>query len=50
MSAEIVADIGLTEGGRAEYHRRLRDIPGVINNLYYAYMLTLCALRECAGE
>jgi len=47
VSAEIVAAIGPTADGRAEYHRRLRDLPGVINNLYYAYMLTLCALREC---
>ena len=47
VSAEIIADMGFTEGGRVAYHRRLRDLPGVINNLYYTYMLTLCALREC---
>ena len=47
VHAEIIADIGHTEVGRAEYHRRLRDHPGAVTNLYFAYMLTLCALREC---
>ena len=31
----------------AQYQRRLRDQPGAISNLYFAYMLTLCALHEC---
>jgi hypothetical protein len=47
VSAEIVSEMGPNAAGRAEYHRRLRDLPGVINNLYFAYMLTLCALRKC---
>ena len=33
--------------GMAQYQRRLRDQPGAISNLYFAYMLTLCALHEC---
>ena len=47
VHAEILNDLGPTEEGRAQYRRRLRDQPGAIINLYFAYMLTLCALREC---
>ena len=45
VHAEIVADLGLTDEGQAQYQRRLRDEPGAITNLYFAYMLTLCAIR-----
>ncbi|EOD21707.1 hypothetical protein EMIHUDRAFT_207741 [Emiliania huxleyi CCMP1516] len=41
VDCEIIEDIGRTEEGR-----RLRDEPGSILNLYYAYMLTLSAIRE----
>ena len=47
VDCEILASIGETEEGRIEYRRRLRDEPGSIVNLYFAYMLTLCALRDC---
>jgi len=47
VDAQILNDIGLTEEGRLEYHRRLRDEPGSIANLYFAYMLTLCAISDC---
>lgn len=47
VDGQIIADIGTTEYGLTEYRRRLRDEPGSIENLYFAYMLTLCALREC---
>ena len=33
--------------GLTEYYRRLRDEPGCVYNLYFAYMLTLCAIRDC---
>ena len=46
VNAEVVADLGDTEIGRAEFRRRLQDQPGAITNLYFAYMLTLCALHE----
>jgi len=46
VDCEIIEDIGLSEEGRCEYRRRLRDEPGSILNLYYAYMLTLSAIRE----
>lgn len=46
VNAEIVADLGDTEIGRAEFRRRLQDQPGAITNLYFAYMLTLCALHD----
>ena len=82
VDAQILNDIGFTEEGRTEYHRRLRDEPGSIGarlraarvlqhhssththtgsllshlasarflptaNLYFAYMLTLCAIYDC---
>ena len=50
INAEILNDIGPTEAGRAEFHRRLLDQPGAITNLYFAYMLTLCALGECRAR
>merc|ERR1719491_1448376 len=50
VHAQIVRDIGLTEEGLAEYRRRLRDEPGAIENLYFAYMLTLNAIRSCSGR
>ena len=46
VNAEIVADLGTSPAGRAAYRRRLRDQPGTITNLYFAYMLTLEALHE----
>jgi hypothetical protein len=46
VDTHIIEDIGFNEQGLAEYHRRLRDEPGSIVNLYFAYMLTLDALRE----
>ena len=46
VHAEIISDLGPTPEGRAEYRRRLRDQPGAITNLYFAYMLTLCALHD----
>jgi hypothetical protein len=46
VDAQILNDIGVTEEGLDEYRRRLRDEPGAITNLYFAYMLTLCALLE----
>ena len=50
VHAEIVADLGLTEEGRDEYRRRLRDEPGAITNLYFVYMLTLCALHDSSAR
>lgn len=50
VSAEIIANMGDTEEGRAEFRRRLRDEPGAISSLYFAYMLTLCALSECGAR
>jgi len=47
VDCQILADIGTSEYGLVEYRRRLRDEPGAIENLYFAYMLSLCALREC---
>ena len=47
VDCEILADIGLTQRGLTEYYRRLRDEPGCVYNLYFAYMLTLCAIRDC---
>jgi len=47
VDCDILADIGLTDEGRDEYRRRLRDEPGAICNLYFAYMLTLCAIHDC---
>ena len=47
VSAQILADIGLNEEGLQQYHRRLRDQPGAIANLYFFYMLTLCAIHDC---
>jgi len=47
VDAQIIADIGMTDEGLIEYRRRLRDEPGSIANLYFAYMLTLCAIRDC---
>jgi len=29
-----------------EFRRRLRDVPGALNNLYFATMLTLCAVER----
>jgi hypothetical protein len=46
VHAEIVASRGPTAAGLAAYRRRLRDQPGTVTNLYFAYMLTLCALRD----
>lgn len=46
VHVNIISDMGFTEEGRAEYRRRLRDEPGSIANLYFAYMLTLCAIRD----
>ena len=46
VHAQILDDMGTTEEGLAEYRRRLRDEPGAVTNLYFAYMLTLCALLE----
>ncbi|EOD23806.1 hypothetical protein EMIHUDRAFT_116153 [Emiliania huxleyi CCMP1516] len=45
VDCEIIEDIGHTEEGR-----RLRDEPGSILNLYYAYMLTLSAIRETSAQ
>jgi len=50
VHAEILNDLGLTKEGCAEYRRRLRDEPGAITNLYFAYMLTLCALHDCRAR
>ena len=50
VDAQILNNIGLTEDGRAEYRRRLRDEPGSIANLYFAYMLTLCAIHDCRAR
>ena len=46
VDAQIINDIGVTDEGLDEYRRRLRDEPGAITNLYFAYMLTLCAVLE----
>jgi len=46
VDCEIIADIGLNEEGLQEYHRRLRDEPGSIGNLYFTYMLVLVAIRD----
>ena len=50
VHAEILLDLGPTHKGRAEYRRRLRDEPGAVLNLYFAYMLTLCALSDCRAR
>jgi hypothetical protein len=46
VDASIIWDIGLNEEGLTEYYRRIRDEPGCIPNLYFAYMLTLDAIRD----
>lgn len=46
VDAQIINDIGINDEGLVEYRRRLRDEPGSIANLYFAYMLTLCAILE----
>jgi len=46
VDCDIIADIGLNEEGLQEYHRRLRDEPGSIGNLYFTYMLVLEAIRD----
>ena len=50
VNCEIIADVGFGDEGLREYRRRMRDEPGAILNLYFAYMLTLCAMRDCAGQ
>jgi len=48
VSANIIADIRNEEGDDAalvEYRRRLKDMPGAIQNLYFTYLLTLCAIE-----
>jgi len=47
VSVQILSDNGFTEEGQAEYRRRVRDEPGCIANLYFAYMLSLCAIYAC---
>ena len=49
IHAKIIASLG-PSAGLIEYRRRLRDQPGAITNLYFAYMLTLCALYDCRGR
>jgi hypothetical protein len=46
VSAQIVGDLESADPGKAlaEYKRRLRDEPAAVDNLYYAYMLTLCGI------
>merc|ERR1719316_968005 len=46
VNVQIVADIGMNDEGLVEYRRRLRDEPGAIVNLYFAYMLTLAAIHD----
>lgn len=46
VNAQIVADMGYNEEGLVEYRRRLRDEPGAISNIYFAYMVTLSAIYD----
>uniref|UniRef100_A0A7S3FF16 Uncharacterized protein n=1 Tax=Haptolina ericina TaxID=156174 RepID=A0A7S3FF16_9EUKA len=48
VSAAIIRAIGETdeEEALAQYRRRLRDEPGAVNNLYFAYMLSLNAVSD----
>ena len=50
VHAQILDDMGTSEEGLAEYRRRLRDEPGAVTNLYFAYMLTLCAVHNSRGR
>jgi len=47
VSASIVQDMfekGDSDLAMSEYRRRLRDEPAAVANLYFTYMLTLCAV------
>ena len=49
VSASIIGDIeekGDVEGALSEYRRRLRDEPGALDNLHFAFMLSLNAIRD----
>mmetsp|Transcript_37178 Transcript_37178/g.116375 ORF Transcript_37178/g.116375 Transcript_37178/m.116375 type:complete len:410 (-) Transcript_37178:133-1362(-) len=51
VSASIVGDLlrtGDEEEARLQFRRRLRDEPGAVPNLYFATMLTLCAIQRVA--
>lgn len=50
VSASIVGAIAKTDEAEAlvQYRRRLRDEPGAISNLYFTYMLSLCAVKDAA--
>jgi len=52
VSASIVRDIRASDPAEAlvQYRRRLRDEAGAITNLYFAYMLTLCAVHNSRGR
>ena len=49
VAANIIRDVRESEGDDAaakEYARRLAGVPGAVSNLFFAYMLLLCALDE----
>lgn len=46
VSSHITAAQPDEDAEMSQYRRRLRDIPGAVDGLYFAYMLTLCALHE----
>ena len=48
VSAQVIADMDDEEERFEQYRRRLRDEPGAVSNLYFAYMLTLCAIKDAA--
>ena len=48
VSAQIVAAMDDEKEALAQYRRRLRDEPGAVPNLYFAYMLTLCAIEPAS--
>ena len=48
VSAHIIHNTADEAVAREKYARLLRDQPGAVPNLYFTYMLALCAIREAA--
>eukprot|EP00747_Dinoflagellata_sp_TGD_P095003 gnl/TRDRNA2_/TRDRNA2_166312_c2_seq1.p1 gnl/TRDRNA2_/TRDRNA2_166312_c2~~gnl/TRDRNA2_/TRDRNA2_166312_c2_seq1.p1 ORF type:complete len:311 (-),score=44.70 gnl/TRDRNA2_/TRDRNA2_166312_c2_seq1:102-1034(-) len=46
VHTHILSEIGFNEEGLVQYRRRIRDEPGATANLYFAYMVTLCAIHD----
>jgi len=52
ISANIIDSMEFESDEEAlvEYQRRIGDVPGAVANLYYAYMVMLCAVYEASGR